>query len=408
MKVLFVHQNFPAQFGRLAVWLASQGHQVVFLTEKDVVSLTGVHKVLFKETREPGEHTHAYVRPIEKAVLQGQAAFRSAMQLKQSGFVPDIIYGHSGFGATLYIKEVYPKVPLVGYFEWYYQSHGSDSDFGSGGKISFDAACRVRTRNLTVIPDLIGCTAGVSPTYWQHRQFPVDFSAKIHVLHDGVDTAYFQPLAEADLQKGLRLDSCGLFLPYGTEIITYVGRGMEPYRGFPQFMEAASLLQKKRPHCHIVVVGTDRVAYGVPHPSGKTYKTLMLEQHDYDVERIHFTGALSYEEYRKVLQHSGVHVYLTYPFVLSWSLLESMACGCAIVASQTAPVEEVIQNDREGLLASFFNVQEIAEKIEYLLDDKSKNAQLRAQARQLIVDRYAAERIIPLQGKLLSDICQYS
>lgn len=399
MKVLFVHQNFPAQFGRLASWMGRQpGHQAVFLTRRKEVEFTGVQKVLFKEARAASEKIHPYVRPIEEVVLQGQAAYRSATALKQKGFIPDVIYGHSGFGATVYLKNVFPKVPFVGYFEWYYHARGTDVDFDPGQPVSEDDDCRIRTRNLMILPDLVECSAGVTPTYWQHMQFPVDFLPKLRVIHDGIDARYFSPAPGTKLQ----LQHCKLDLSDQAEIVTYVGRGFEPYRGFPQFMEAMSILMKRRKKCHVVIAGTDTTVYGPKHPSGKTYKELMLSQFDYDLERLHFTGLLPYGDYQKLLQASSVHVYLTRPFVLSWSMIESLSCGCCLVASDTPPVREVVKDGENGLLVDFFSPQQMADQIERALDDGELRKKMGENARQTALERYDMEKLLPQHFKLLA------
>lgn len=401
MKILFIHQNFPAQFGRLASWLARQGHQVVFLTRRKDLGLLGVQKVLFAEAREAAKETHRYLRPAENAVLQGQAAYRSAYALKQQGFVPDVIYGHVGFGATLFMKDLFPATPFVGYFEWYYHAHNSDADFEQ--PVNADDECRIRVKNLLLLSELSACTAGVTPTYWQHRQFPTEYLSKLRVLHDGIDTDFFQP-AEAG---PLVLKEAGLQLPEDAELVTYVGRGMEPYRGFLQFMEAASILLRKRKKCHIVIVGEDRIAYSGKHASGKSYKEVALEKFSFDPERLHFTGALPLKAYRSVIQASTVHVYLTYPFVLSWSLLESMSCGCTIVGSDTPPLQEVIRDGYNGLLAPFHEPKAIAQKIEHALDRPALRAELGKQARGTILERYSLEKMLPQHALLLVDAARH-
>jgi glycosyltransferase involved in cell wall biosynthesis len=219
----------------------------------------------------------------------------------------------------------------------------------------------------------------------------VEFHSKLKVLHDGIDTQYFSP------QKGeqLILPSISLDLSEAKEIVTYASRGMEPYRGFPQFMESVSLLQKRRKGCHVVVVGEDRVAYGRQLPNGKTFKQLMLEKLDLDLSRLHFTGRLSYPEYLRVLRTSSVHVYLTRPFVLSWSMLEAMSTGCIIVASNTPPVTEVVHDGINGILADFFSPQEIVEKVEHALDDPDRMETLRTNARKTILERYSLSDLSP-------------
>ena len=398
MKFLFVHQNFPAQFGRLAAWLTSQPqHQVVYLTKREDVEFGGIQKAIFKEHREASKETHRYVRSVESAVIQGQGAVRTALALREQGFSPDVIYGHSGFGATLYLKDIFPKSAFVGYFEWYYDAHKSDAIFDPADVMSVDDECRIRTRNMMILPDLTACDVGVTPTYWQHRQFPLEYAEKLRVIHDGIDTQYFAP----NPQEKLVLPDLGLDLSGAQEIITYVGRGMEPYRGFPQFMEAVSRVMKRRKKCHVVIVGADRICYGKPHPSGKSYKEVMLEAFPYDENRLHFTGPLAYGLYKRVLQASTVHVYLTFPFVLSWSMLESMACGCTLVSSATGPVQEVVQDGENGLLVDFFSPKRLAERIEEALVNKELRRKLSANARETIVTRYDANRLLPLHLRVL-------
>jgi glycosyltransferase involved in cell wall biosynthesis len=302
----------------------------------------------------------------------------------------------------MYMRDLFPQVPIMGYFEWFYHAHGTDADFEPAEKFTADDECRIRTKNMVILQDLYTCDAGVSPTYWQHSQFPYEYRTKIRIIHDGVDTKLFRP--EPNIK--LVLPDCKLDLADAEEIVTYVGRGMEPYRGFPQFMEAVSLLLQRRPNCHVVIVGAERVAYGAAHPSGKSYKELMLKKFPYDMKRLHFTGPLPYGQYRQVLQASSVHVYLTRPFVLSWSMLEAMSCGCTIVASDTPPVREVIRDGQNGLLVDFFAPQKLAERIEEALDDKERCAIFGANARESIKNNYDAERLLPLHIQLMENIAQ--
>ncbi|MEA4836639.1 MAG: glycosyltransferase family 4 protein [Anaeromusa sp.] len=404
MNILFVHQSFPGQFINAVLALAAQpGNRVVFLTQEgSKLDLPQVQKVTFKQARYAAESTHPYLRNAENAVLQGQAAYRAGLALKQQGFVPDVIYGHAGFGATMYMKDLYPHVPLVGYFEWFYHAHGTDMGFDPAEPTTMDDECRLRTKNMVLLQELASCDAGVTPTYWQHSQFPLEYRTKLMVLHDGVDTRVNQPVEGAKLV----LPEIGLDLSEAQEIVTYVGRGMEPYRGFPQFMEAVSLLLKERPQCHVVVVGSDEIAYGHAHASGKSYKTLMLESYSYDQSRLHFTGPLVYGQYRQVLQASSVHVYLTYPFVLSWSMLEAMACGCTLVGSATPPVQEVVRHGENGMLVDFFNAHQLAKQISELLDQPEQRKKLGMQARETIKQQYDSERLLGQQLQLLTRMAQ--
>jgi len=392
MRILFLHPNFPAQFRHLATALAKNpNNQVVFGTNRREGSLPGVVKAVYGSSREVRPETHHYVRPLEKAVLQGQGVYRLAEELKQKGFIPDIVYGHSGWGPTLFMQDAFPSATLLCYFEWFYQAHGSDADFDPKDPLTPDDEARIRIKNAPILIDLYSCDRGLSPTNWQRQQFPPEYRSKITVNHDGIDTSYFQPQAGAKLVlPRINLDLSGV-----EEIITYVARGMEPYRGFPEFIKTVALIQQKRPNCHVVVVGEDRVAYGKQLPDNKTYKQLMLEKVSLDLARIHFTGLLPYGEYLQVLQASSVHIYLTRPFVLSWSMLEALSTGCLIVASNTAPVTEVIEDGVNGLLVDFFSPEKICSRVEEALDNPDKMSSIREKARETILQKYDLEQLLP-------------
>jgi glycosyltransferase involved in cell wall biosynthesis len=392
MKILFLHSNFPAQFRHLAAALSRQkDNRVLFATARGEGQMPGVYKILYTTARKPNKDTHHYVKSLEEAVLQGQAVYRELDKLKKEGFYPDVVYGHSGWGAPLFIKDIFPKSRLLCYFEWFYRSSGSDVGFDPDEPVTADDRLRIRIKNAPILADLCACDAGLSPTAWQMSQFPVEYRHKIKVLHDGVDTSYFSPRKE----ERLIVPEIKLDLSEAGEIVTYVSRGLEPYRGFPQFMEAASIILEKRKKCHIVVVGEDRVAYGKRLPDGETYKQAMLERHDFDMSRLHFTGRLPYAQYVKVLQESSVHVYLTRSFVLSWSMLEAMSTGCLIVASGTQPVTEVIKNRENGFLVDFFNVKEIADRVHDPLYGDRQMQEIKRNARQTILDHYELSKLLP-------------
>lgn len=392
MRILFLHPNFPAQFRHLATALAKHSqHQVCFGTTRQEGSLPNVQKLLYQPARHAHSNTHHYVRSLENAVLHGQGAYRMAQTLRSQGFVPDLIYGHSGWGPTLFMKDLFPKAKLLCYFEWFYHAHGSDADFDPLAPLNADAEAKIRVKNAAILLDLYSCDRGLCPTQWQKHQFPVEFHSKLKVLHDGIDTAFFRPRPNAKLV----LKEQGLDLSGVEELVTYATRGMEPYRGFPQFMQAVALIQQRRPRCHVVVVGDDRVAYGKPLPGDKTYKQLLLEKLPLDLSRLHFTGTLPYDQYLQVLQASSVHVYLTYPFVLSWSMLEAMATGCLVIGSRTPPVMEVIEDGQNGLLVDFFSAQQIADRVEAVLEHPDRMMHIRQQARETIMQRYALTTLLP-------------
>jgi len=396
MNILFLHPNFPAQFLYLAKYFAqSEKNKVFFLTKQTNGNhLGGVNVAVYKEPRAVTKDIHPYVSPMEEAVLDGQAVCQAVGSLRQkAGFVPDIIVGHTGWGSTLYIKDIYPNVPLLGYFEWYYHSRGSDVGYWDDEVVNPDAMLRIRTRNAHHLLNLTACDARYCPTEWQKQQFPEEYRSLMQVMHEGTDTDFCRP----DKNYKLVLPKLKLDLSAAEEIVTYVSRGFESYRGFPQFMDALRILLKRRPNCQVVLVGADQTCYGPPPAPNKTYKQCELEKGGLDLNRIHFTGRLDREAYLHVLQASTVHVYLTRPFILSWSMLEAMAAGVCLVGSATPPVQEVVEDGVNGLLANFRSPEHIASRIEEALEDKALRERLGKAARETIVDRYALDKCLRRQ-----------
>lgn len=391
MRILFIHNNYPAQYRHIAAALAQNpDHRVGFLTQNtQAADIPGVTRLVFAPARKAHDSTHRYVRHFENAVLEAQAVVRVLQQLKNQGFTPDLVCAHTGWGGGMFVKDIFPNTRLLLYCEWYTRYLGGDLDFDPDAQTEIDEILNYRASNAAILVDLEACDGGVTPTFWQQSRFPEAYHPRIQVLHDGVDCAYFQPQPGAKLQLP-ELDLSGV-----AEIITYVARGMDAYRGFPQFIQALAKVQARRPDCHAVIVANDRIAYGPPPPEGKSWKTWMLQQVALDQSRVHFTGLVPYKSLRQMMQASTVHVYLTRPFVLSWSLLEAMACGCLVVASDTAPVREVITDGENGLLVNFFDTDAIADRIEEALDNQLAYQALRQQARVTVQSNYALADLLP-------------
>lgn len=367
MKILFIHPDFPAQFGPLATVLGKDpNNEVVYLTTGQEGQIPGVRKLLYCQTPYPRLEICHYLCSLESEVLRRQ--YRQLLKLKAEEFVPDVVYTHSGWGPESFIKDIFPDAKLLCYFEWFYPY----------SPMMTDNKATTNIKNTPILLDLHSCDKGLTPTYWQRQQFPQEYHSKMTVLHDGIDLTFFRPQSRTKLVLPF-LDLSGV-----EEIVTYVARGMEPYSGFPQFIEAVALLQQNHPHCHVVVVGEEQ-----------TDTQSILAKGDLDLSRLHFTGSLPYEQYLKVLQASSVYVYLTRPCVLSWSLLEAMATECAVVASRTAPVEEVIEDGNNGLLVDFSSPTEIAERIEAVLVHPSRMEAMRQQSRQTVRERFDLAQLLP-------------
>ena len=404
MKYLFVHQNMPGQYKHICQRLADDtSNTVVFITKRDGLELPNVKKVLYKPNREPAESTHRYIRDAERGILHAQEVARKALALKAQGFVPDIIIGHPGWGETLYLKDIYPDTPLLGFFEFYYHSVGADVGFDPDSPVTLDTHCRIRTKNIIQFMGLESADAGMSPTFWQFQQYPPEFQYKISVIHDGIDTKVCAPNPAASIEIK-NTDGAVTTLHQGEEVVTFVVRNLEPYRGFPQFMRAAEIILKRRPKARIIIIGGDEVSYGRALTDGQTYRKQMLEQVDLDLSRVFFLGRVPYATYLSVIQVSGVHVYLTYPFVLSWSMLESMSAECLVVASATPPVTEVIEDGVNGLLVDFFDFQAVADRVDEVLDHKERMAAIRKKARRTILETYALEDCLAAQFKLIDSL----
>ncbi|MGH2342334.1 glycosyltransferase family 4 protein [Segnochrobactraceae bacterium EtOH-i3] len=400
MRILFLHNNFPGQYRRLMAALSGEpGIEMVAGTLGSNQQPIPISRVNYAPHREVTRGIHPAVASFESAVLNGQAVYRAFAPLKARGWVPDVVCAHSGWGPSLMVKQLWPETKLLSYYEWYYHARGTDADFLPDATISDDDAVRTHMKNAPILMDLAAMDWGVSPTRWQQSQFPSLFRRRISVLHDGVDTDYLTP----DPAARFVLED-GRVLTPADEVVTYVARGMEPYRGFPAFMAALARVQKTRPNLQALVIGQDRVAYGRKRPDGRSYKDAAIEEQDLDLSRVHFTGLVPFETLRAAFHVSTVHVYLTVPFVLSWSMIEAMAAGCLVLGSDTPPVREVIRDGENGLLTDFFDVGQIAARMEEAVEKRVAYRALREKARLTTLERYAARNLIPAHRQLLVDV----
>ncbi len=399
MKILFIHPNMPGQYKHLArAFGAEKGHEIYFITKHKTAAIAGVIRATYQLAEKAPPPSHRYLFNSTQAVVQGQHVWRVCNELKtKRNFVPDVIVAHPGWGDALFVKDIFPQAKLLSFCEFYYRSTGADVGFDT--PLTDDDLARVRIKNATNLLNLEAMDWGISPTFWQWSVHPPEFRHKISVLHEGIDTDICvpNPSASYTLKNGKTFRA-------GDEVVLYIARNFEPYRGFPTFMQAAEILLKQRPNCHIIAVGADNVSYGKRPEGEKTYRQIWLEKTNLPHDRMHFIGTVPYAELMTLIQLAAAQLYLTMPFVLSWSMLESMACGAAMVCSRTQPVAEVITDGENGLLADFFSPEEVAAKLNHLLESPDGNAALRSAARNTIVSRYALSDILPLQMQLVRDI----
>lgn len=397
MKILFVHQNFPGQFKFLAPALANRGHEVVATSleqkeTQDRVS-NGITIVSYTVDRGTSGQIHPWMSDLETKVIRGEGCMRACAALKQKGFNPDLIMAHHGWGESLFLKEIWPSTKLALYCEYYYSAEGADSNFDPEfAQLDLAAKCRLNMKNVNNILNMDIADAAISPTIWQAGTFPEPFKKKIKIIHDGIDTTYLCANKNAQMSITPKDQSKSTLTP-ADEILTFVNRDLEPYRGYHTFMRALPRILEHRPNLKILIVGGNGIGYGAK-PDLKKYKydnwceifaqEVKTKMPSTSWERIHYLGNVPYDHFKTILQVSSLHVYLTYPFVLSWSLLEAMSIECPIIASSTTPVLEFIEHDKTGVLVDFFDSGSLAREAIDLLGDDARRKRLGTEARKYI------------------------
>ncbi|SDY39868.1 glycosyltransferase [Nitrosomonas sp. Nm33] len=390
MEILFVHPNFPGQFRRFAAALAREPEMRIHGVGdakwmEDTIPLPDIPVIAYPTLSATGNNIHPYARNFDAAVRRGQQIVQTLLAHKRQGLEPDLIIAHPGWGDAFYLKDIFPGAKVIGLFEYYYRVRGADVGFDPEFPMNFDDIFRVHSLNATQLLALESCDSGYCPTAWQRSCFPAHYQERLGVIHDGIDTAMVAP----DASAAITLPD-GSTHRAGEEILTFVSRSLEPYRGFHIFMRALPHILEARPHCQVIIVGSDNVSYGKQPPPGQTYRQRYFDEiaDKIDQSRVHFTGRLPYNDYLKVLQISRAHVYLTYPFILSWSMLEAMSSGCLVIASATPTVQEVIIDGENGLLFPFDQPATLANYAIEALSNPEQYRELRNTARQTVVSRY--------------------
>lgn len=392
MNILFVHQNFPGQFQHLvAAMAAEKSNTVIALGLRVHTPVAAYRYVQYSLTQGNSAGPSDLLSDTESKVLRGEAVLQAALKLDRAGFVPDVIVGHPGWGECLFLKDVWPQARLGLYCEFFYRSVGQDMGFDVEFKLQDSPQWRatMRLKNAAELLSLEAADAAYVPTHWQASTYPAFLQSKMDLIHDGVDTDYFRPNPDAQLAlNGGRIDS-------SSQVVTFVARSLEPYRGFHVFMRALPHILARNPECRVVIVGAPSEGYGPAPSDGGTWQTKLLAEvgHLLDPARVQFVGKVPLPIFLSLMQVSTVHVYLTYPFVLSWSILQAMSCGSIVVASRTAPVAEVVTHEENGLLVDFFSTAEISDTVTRVLRHRQDMQSLRQNARRTVLERFDLKRI---------------
>jgi glycosyltransferase involved in cell wall biosynthesis len=412
MHILYVHQNFPAQFGHIARHLIQKmGWKCTFVSQTPGGEVEGIEKIQYKLSGGASKQNHYCSRTFENTVWHCDGVYKA---MKAHPHVrPDIVVGHSGFGSTLFLRELYRDVPIVNFMEYYYRAHDplSDMDFRKdlGWEVPEMNYLRSYCRNAMILLDLQNCDIGYTPTEFQKSRFPLEYLGKMDVIFDGVDRGVYhghqEQLRPAVEKRGTRTIA-GVDVPPDVRIVTYVSRGFESMRGFDIFMRAAKLIYERYPKVLFFIVGTDRIAYGGDENYIKGYKSFKdwtMSREKYDEHKLVFTGRLTPPQLGRLLAASDLHIYLTVPFVLSWSMMDAMSCGAVVLGSRTPPVQEMIREGENGLLADFFNPEDFAEKAVKVLEDPGAFRSLGRAAEEMIVGQYSLEAVLPRMLKMYED-----
>jgi glycosyltransferase involved in cell wall biosynthesis len=405
MNILIVHQNFPGQYRHLATALVARGDRVVAIGGPTAQPLKGVTLHRYDPMPAGGvPPCHSWVGDVQTKVLRAEAVAAQIEALGRKGLDVDLVIGHPGWGELLAIKDVLPGVPVLHQLEFFYQLEGADAGFDPEfSQASWRSQARLRLRRAPQLLALQDLDWGLAPTRWQASTAPIAYRNRISVIHEGIDTTRVAPRQGAELH----LKKAGLTLRPGDEVVSFVARNLEPYRGIHCFLRMLPLLQQLRPQVRVVIVGEEGVSYGAPPPGGGSWKQVLLQElaGRLDLSRIHFVGRVPHPLLHELFRICACHVYLTYPFVLSWSLLEAMACAAVVIGSATAPVQEVIESGRNGLLVDFFDITAWAETIAAVLANPQQFSYLGQAARQTVVERYDLATVcLPAQLALVDEL----
>jgi len=386
--VLFVHNNFPAQFRDLAETLVARGVPCFAIGIGSAPGMPGVQMARYRLSRGTGKDVFPLAVRAEADLLRGRHALDAARWFKGQGVEPQVIVGHPGWGETTLLRHVFPEAKQALFSEFYYHGRGSDIDFDpefwTGDE---EALVRGLAKNATMAMALADGDAIVAPTEFQASRLPPAFRGRTRVIHEGVDVEAIrpgppQPFALPD----------GRVLTPGTPVITHINNQMEPMRGLHVFARALPRLLAEIPDAQVLVIGEAKTrGYGAEAPGGGTWKDAVFNPlaAQLDQSRIHFLGRVPHAQMLAALRLSTAHVYYSYPFVLSWSLVEAMSSGCYVVGSDTAPLRDAIQDGVNGRLLPFFDVEALSTTLIEACRNPEASAPLRRAARETAVAHFS-------------------
>jgi len=408
MRLFFVHQNFPGQYLHIIRSLLADNdrvpgtHEIVFMTEPNNNFMPGVRKVTYARPPQVLEAAHRDAREFDTAMRRAENCAAGARQIKALGFEPDIIIGHHGWGELLNLPDVYPGVPILGYFEFFYNILGGDVNFDPEFIMPVEQFSSVRAKNGVNLLALSLGQLGQVPTRWQRSTYPAWAQPNLHLVEEGVDLQLCQPDPDAASQPLL---APGFTVAPEQKLITFVARNLEPYRGFHTFMRALPEVLAKRPDAVVSIVGGDEISYGARHRGGPWREVLLAELDGrLDLSRVHFPGKIAYPDHLALLKRSDAHVYLSYPFVASWSLREALACGCLVIGGDTETVTEFVTHNQTGLITPTLDPDALASSILHALAHPSEMAPLRAAARRFAEDHLDLETYLSKFRSLIEHV----
>jgi len=407
MNIVFIHQNFPGQYRHLAPALLERGDTVTAIGGPTSRALEGIPLHRYDPLPAAGVPAcHPWAADLQTKCLRAEAVATLLDSLRSEGLRPDLVIGHPGWGELLAVKDVFPEVPVLHQVEFVYQLEGADTGFDPEFAVpGWRERARLRLRRAPQLLAFHDLDWGLAPTAWQASTVPPAFRERVSVIHEGIDTDRIAPRPGAEIH----LAKAGLTFRPGDEVVSFVARQLEPYRGFHRFLRMLPQLQQLRPRAHVVIVGGDGVSYGSPPPQGGSWRQVLLRELEgqIDPSRLHFVGQVPHAVLHDLFRVCACHVYLTVPFVLSWSLLEAMACGAVVIGSATAPVMEVIEDGVNGLLVEYFDGDALAAAITQALADPARHRPLGETARELVVERYDLKGVcLPRQLELVDAVAR--